>query len=82
MDDRKTSSAGDPDVIEQLLIEQLCDQLNPEGHWSKRCRRWSESYGPSDLKFAFESPSRRDQRRRRTAEGSVRSRREGPKEKP
>jgi Mn-containing catalase len=54
VDDRTTSSAGDPDTIEQLLIEQLRDLLNAEGQLVKALPRMVKAARSESLKFALE----------------------------
>jgi Mn-containing catalase len=54
VDDRTTSSAGDPEMIEQLLIEQLRDLLNAEGQLVIALPRMVESARAEALRFALE----------------------------
>jgi Mn-containing catalase len=54
VDDRTTSSAGDPDMIEQLLIEQLRDLLNAEGQLVKALPKMAKAARAESLKFALE----------------------------
>jgi manganese catalase len=54
VDDRTTSSAGDPEMIEQLLIEQLRDLLNAEGQLVKALPKMVKSARAESLKFALE----------------------------
>jgi Mn-containing catalase len=54
VDDRTTSSAGDPEMIEQLLLEQLRDLLNAEGQLVKALPKMVKSARPESLKFALE----------------------------
>jgi len=55
VDDHTTSSAGDPDMIEQLLIEQLRDLLNAEGQLVKALPKMVKAARSASLKFALES---------------------------
>jgi Mn-containing catalase len=54
VDDRTTSSAGDPEMIEQLLLEQLRDLLNAEGQLVKALPKMVKSARAESLKFALE----------------------------
>lgn len=54
VDDRTTSSAGDPELIEQLLIEQLRDLLNAEGQLVKALPKMARSARADSLTFALE----------------------------
>ena len=54
VDDRTTSSAGDPEMIEQLLIDQLRDLLNAEGQLVKALPKMLKSARAESLKFALE----------------------------
>jgi Mn-containing catalase len=54
VDDRTTSSAGDPDAIEQLLVEQLRDLVNAEGQLVKALPKMVKSARAESLKFALE----------------------------
>jgi len=54
VDVRTTSSAGDPDMIEQLLIEQLRDLLNAEGQLVKALPKMAKSARAASLKVALE----------------------------
>jgi Mn-containing catalase len=54
VDDRTTSSAGDPETIEQLLIEQLRDLLNAEGQLVKALPKMVKSARTESVKFAIE----------------------------
>jgi Mn-containing catalase len=54
VDDRTTSSASDPDLIEQLLVEQLRDLLNAEGQLVKALPKMVKSARAQSLRFAFE----------------------------
>jgi Mn-containing catalase len=55
VDDRTTSSAGNPEAIEQLLIEQLRDLLNAEGQLVKALPKMVKSARAESLKFALEN---------------------------
>jgi Mn-containing catalase len=54
VDDRTTSSAGDPEMIEQLLIEQLRDLLNAEGQLVKALPKMVKAARAESVKFALE----------------------------
>jgi len=54
VDDRTTSSAGDPEMMEQLLIEQLRDLLNAEGQLVKALPKMVASARAESLKLALE----------------------------
>jgi Mn-containing catalase len=54
VDDRTTSSAGDPEMIEQLLVEQLRDLLNAEGQLVKALPKMVKAARAESLKFALE----------------------------
>jgi len=54
VDDRTTSSAGDPDMIEQLLVEHLRDLLNAENQLVKALPKMVKAARAESLKFAFE----------------------------
>jgi Mn-containing catalase len=54
VDDRTTSSAGDPEMVEQLLIEHLRDLLNAEGQLVKALPKMVEGARTESLKFALE----------------------------
>jgi Mn-containing catalase len=54
VDDRTTSSAADPEMIEQLLIEQLRDLLSAEGQLVKALPKMIKSARAESLKFALE----------------------------
>jgi Mn-containing catalase len=54
VDDRTTSSGGDPEMIEQLLIEQLRDLLHAEGQLVKALPKMVKGARAQSLKSAFE----------------------------
>ena len=54
VDDRTTSSAGDPEMIEQLLVEQLRDLLNAEGQLVKALPKMVNAARGESLRFALE----------------------------
>jgi Mn-containing catalase len=54
VDDRTTSSAGDPDMIEQLLVDQLRDLLHAEGQLVKALPKMVKAARAESLKLAFE----------------------------
>jgi Mn-containing catalase len=55
VDDRTTSSAGDPEAIEQLLVEHLRDLLNAEGQLVKALPKMLSAARTEPLKFALEN---------------------------
>ena len=55
IDDRTTSSAGEPEMIEQLLVEQLRDLLNAEGQLVKALPKMVKAARAESLKFALEN---------------------------
>src|SRR5688572_27384199 len=54
VDDRTTSSAAEPDMIEELLVEQLRDLLNAEGQLVKALPRMVNAARADSLKLALE----------------------------
>lgn len=54
VDDRTTSSAADPEMIEELLVEQLRDLLNAEGQLVKALPKMVKAARAESLKFALE----------------------------
>jgi len=54
VDDRTTSSAGEPDMIEELLVEQLRDLLHAEGQLVKALPKMAKAARAESLKAAFE----------------------------
>ena len=54
VDDRTTSSASEPDMIEELLAEQLRDLLNAEGQLVKALPRMVKAARAESLTFALE----------------------------
>jgi|SoiMethySBSTD1v2_1073268.scaffolds.fasta_scaffold00306_24 manganese catalase len=54
VDDRTTSSAAEPEVIEELLVEQLRDLLNAEDQLVKALPKMIKAARAESLKFAFE----------------------------
>jgi Mn-containing catalase len=54
VDDRTTSTADDPEMIEELLVEQLRDLLNAEGQLVKAIPKMVKAARAESLKFAFE----------------------------
>jgi len=55
VDDRTTSSASDPDMMEELLVEQLRDLLHAEGQLVKALPKMIEAARAESLKLAFEN---------------------------
>jgi Mn-containing catalase len=54
VDDRTTSSARDPEMIEQLLVEQLRDLLHAEGQLVKALPKMVKAARAESLRFALE----------------------------
>ena len=54
VDDRTTSSAREPEVIEELLTEQLRDLLHAEGQLVKALPKMAAAARSDSLKLAFE----------------------------
>jgi len=54
VDDRSTSVAGDPEVIETLLVEQLQDLLDAEGQLVKALPKMAAAARSDALRLAFE----------------------------
>jgi Mn-containing catalase len=54
VDDRTTSSAGDVEMVEELLAEQLQDLLNAEGQLVKALPRMAKAARSEGLRMAFE----------------------------
>jgi Mn-containing catalase len=55
VDDRSTSTAEEPEVIEELLVEQLRDLLHAEGQLVKALPKMADAARSESLKFAFEN---------------------------
>lgn len=55
VDDRTTSSAGDPEMIEQLLLDQLRDLLHAEGQLVKALPKMARAARSASLQFAFDN---------------------------
>ena len=55
VNDRTTSSAGDPEMIEELLVEQLRDLLNAEGQLVKALPKMVKAARADGLRLAFEN---------------------------
>ncbi|HUQ86343.1 MAG TPA: DUF892 family protein [Vicinamibacterales bacterium] len=55
IDDRTTSSAGDTEMIEELLIDHLRDLLHAEGQLVKALPKMVKAARTESLKFAFEN---------------------------
>jgi Mn-containing catalase len=55
IDDRTTSTAGDPEVIEELLVDQLRDLLHAEGQLVKALPKMAQAARSEGLKTAFEN---------------------------
>jgi Mn-containing catalase len=55
VDDRTTNSAGDTEMIEQLLVEQLRDLVNAEGQLVKALPRMVKAARSEGLRFALEN---------------------------
>ena len=54
VDDRSTSTAGDPEIIEGLLVEQLRDLLHAEGQLVKALPKMIKAARAESLRFALE----------------------------
>jgi Mn-containing catalase len=54
VDDRSTSTAGDPEAIEDLLAEQLADLLSAEGQLVKALPKMAKAANSDALRDAFE----------------------------
>lgn len=54
VDDRTTSTAGEPEMIEELLVEQLRDLLHAEGQLVKALPKLVKAARAESLKFALE----------------------------
>jgi len=55
VDDRTTSSASEPEMIEELLVEQMADLLHAEGQLVKALPKMIKAARAESLKEAFES---------------------------
>ena len=55
VDDRSTSTAGDPEAIEQLLVENLRDLLHAEGQLVKALPKMAKAAHAESLRLAFEN---------------------------
>ena len=55
VDDRTTNTAGDAEMIEELLVEQLRDLLNAEGQLVKALPKMVKAAHSDGLKAAFEN---------------------------
>ena len=56
VDDRTTSSANEPAIIEELLVEQLHDLVNAEGQLVKALPKIAKAAHSEALRFAIENP--------------------------
>ena len=54
IDDRTTSSAAEPEMIEELLVEQLQDLLDAEGQLVKALPKMAKAANSEALRLAFE----------------------------
>jgi Mn-containing catalase len=54
IDDRTTNTAGNTDMIEEVLVEQLRDLLHAEGQLVKALPKMAKAARSEGLKFAFE----------------------------
>jgi Mn-containing catalase len=54
IDDRSTSTAGEPEMVEVLLVENLRDLLHAEGQLVKALPKMVKAANAESLKFAFE----------------------------
>ena len=55
LDDRSTSTASDPEMIEELLVEELRDLLSAEGQLVKALPKMIKAANSARLKVAFEN---------------------------
>jgi Mn-containing catalase len=55
VDDRSTSTATDPEMIEELLVEELRDLLSAEGQLVKALPKMTKAANTDRLKAAFEN---------------------------
>jgi Mn-containing catalase len=55
VDDRSTSTASEPEMIEELLVEELRDLLSAEGQLVKALPKMTQAANASRLKVAFEN---------------------------
>jgi Mn-containing catalase len=55
IDDRTTSTAGETEALEELLVEQLRDLLNAEGQLVKALPKMAEAANSEALTLAFET---------------------------
>ena len=55
VDDRTTSTAAAPEVIEKLLVEQLRDLLDAEGQLVRAIPKMAKAARSASLRFAFEN---------------------------
>jgi Mn-containing catalase len=55
VDDRSTSTASEPQIVEQLLVEELRDLLHAEGQLLKALPKMAEAAASEPLKVAFET---------------------------
>jgi Mn-containing catalase len=55
VDDRSTSTASEPEIIEELLVEELRDLLSAEGQLVKALPKMTKAANAARLKVAFEN---------------------------
>jgi Mn-containing catalase len=55
VDDRSTSTASEPELLEELLVEQLADLLNAESQLVKALPKMAEAANAEALRLAFET---------------------------
>jgi len=55
VDDRSTSTASEPEIIEELLVEELRDLLSAEGQLVKALPKMTKASKAARLKVAFEN---------------------------
>ena len=53
--DQSTSTASEPDIIEELLVEELRDLLSAEGQLVKALPKMTKAANVARLKVAFEN---------------------------
>ena len=71
VDDRSTSTTTQPELIEELLVEELRDLLSAEGQLVKALPKISKAATAEPPEARFREPPRRDERAGRTPEGSA-----------
>jgi len=54
VDDRSTSTAAEPEMIQELLVDELCDLLHAEGQLVKALAKMAKAANSDLLRLAFE----------------------------